>query len=489
MFAGDPVTSRTVIPGQTFAVSVQAVNRSSASLTLMKLSVEAEGQNHPWSIAAASDPPSGTLTGNKPAQMRFTVKVPDDATFTRPYFTRPDLEQSWYDLSDSRYRNQSFMPYPLAAWLDASFDGAPIRIGQYVQTVKRVTGMGSVYEPLVVEPAIRVAVAPAKGIVPLGSKSFTVTATVGSNIKGAANGSIRLELPEGWKSNPTSASFSTAVDEQEQSATFQVTPAHLTEKAYRIRAVADYDGKHYSEGYDVTGYPGLRPYFLYHQAVDRTTGVDVKVAPDLKVGYVTGSGDDVPAALEPLDVKVVFLSPADIASGNLSKFDVILLGVRTYAAREDLVTHNNRLLDYAKNGGVVIVQYNTPEFDHNYGPYPYVMGRNPEEVTDEASKVTILKPGNPVFNWPNKITEKDFTGWVEERGSKWMQTWDPHYEALLETHDEGQEPQSGGLLYAKYGKGIYVYNAYAFYRQLPEGVPGAYRIFANMISLAKNPQR
>jgi hypothetical protein len=142
-----------------------------------------------------------------------------------------------------------------------------------------------------------------------------------------------------------------------------------------------------------------------------------------------------------------------------------------------------------KNGGVVMVQYNTPEFDHNFGPYPYVMGGNPEEVTDEASKVALLTPNNPVFNWPNKVTEQDFTGWVEERGSKWLKSWDPRYQALLETHDEGQEPQKGGLVYAKYGKGIYIYNAYAFYRQLPDGVPGAYRIFANMLSLPKNSQR
>ena len=163
--------------------------------------------------------------------------------------------------------------------------------------------------------------------------------------------------------------------------------------------------------------------------------------------------------------------------------------MRTYAAREDLRTYNSRILEYVKNGGVVIVQYNTPEFDHNFGPYPYSMTSNPEEVTDEASKVEILAPSNPLFNWPNKITEKDFTGWVEERGSKWMKSWDPQYQALIETHDEGQEPQKGGLLYAKYGKGIYIYNGLAFYRQLPEGVPGAYRIFANMISLPKNPQR
>src|SRR5205807_5755616 len=140
---------------------------------------------------------------------------------------------------------------------------------------------------------------------------------------------------------------------------------------------------------------------------------------------------DVPASLEHLGVKVTFLTPADIAGSDLGKWDVILLGVRAYAAREDLHANNARLLDYVKNGGVVIAQYNTPEYDHNYGPYPYTMSNDPEEVSDEQSKVNILAPSNPVFNWPNKITEQDFLGWLEERGSKFMQSWDPHYEPLL----------------------------------------------------------
>jgi hypothetical protein len=185
---------------------------------------------------------------------------------------------------------------------------------------------------------------------------------------------------------------------------------------------------------------------------------------------------------------VRFLTAGDLASGNLSSFDAIITGVRAYAVREDLRTFNGRMLDYVKNGGVLIVQYNTPEYDHNYGPYPYKMGSNPEEVTDENSKIEILDTSNPLFTWPNKITDKDFRNWVEERGSKFLATWDAGYKPLLETHDPGQEPQKGGLLYAKYGTGVYIYNAYAFYRQMPEGVPGAYRLFANMISLAKNPQ-
>lgn len=488
MFMGDPDTFRMAIPGQTFNVKVHIVDRSPDSVELEKTAVETVQQKQPWRINGGA-PASENLVDDKPVDARFTVNVPEDAAFTRPYFSRPNIEQSYYDIQNPEFLNLPLAPYPLAGWADFRYEGVPIRIGQYVQTVRRITGEGAVDEPLAVAPAISVAIAPRAGIVPLDSKSFNVTSVVHSNVKGPAQGTVQLKLPAGWTAEPPSANFATSDDGQDQSVTFRVTPANLTQKPYEITAVSEYNGHKYSEGYEVTGYPTLRPYFLYRPATYRLTGVDVKVAPDLNVGYVMGSGDDVPSSLEHLGIQVTSLGPSDVATGDLTKFNVIILGVRAYAARQDLIPYNSRILDYVHNGGVLIVQYNTPEYDHDYGPYPYVMGSNPEEVTDEASKVDILEPSNPLFNWPNKISEADFGGWVEERGSKWMKSWAPQYQALLETHDEGQAPQKGGLLYAKYGKGIYIYNAYAFYRELPEGVPGAYRLFANMISLAKNPNR
>jgi hypothetical protein len=332
-----------------------------------------------------------------------------------------------------------------------------------------------------------VTITPEAGIVPLNSRSFSITTVVRSDVSGPAKGSVKLELPKGWRSEPATIPFSMSAGGQDESATFTITPIDLAEKEYQIKATATYEAHQYSEGYSQTGYPTLRPYYLYRPAQYKFSGVDVKIAPDLKIGYVMGSGDDVPSALEHLGVHVTFLGPQDIAASDLSKYDAILLGVRTYAVRNDLQTDNQRLLDYVHSGGVLIVQYNTPEFDKNYGPYPYQMTNNPEEVTDEDSAVKILEPSNPIFTWPNRITPSDFKGWVEERGSKWMHSWDPHYEALLEAHDAGQAPQKGGLLYARFGKGVYIYSAWAFYRELPAGVPGAYRLFANMISLAKNP--
>ena len=485
MFMGDPETTRVIIPGQKLGVKVHAVSQSSAPVKLEQIKIQAtDGKD--WGIKSASET-AGDLTTGKPVDARFDLSVPENATLTRPYFSRPDIEQSYYDISDMRYLNWPLPPYPLEAWAEFRYQDVPVRIARVVQSSKRVSGLGEVLEPLVVGPAVSLSISPRAGIVPLTAKTFQLTTSVHSNMKSPGKGTVKLDLPSGWTSRPATAEFSSTADGDEQSVTFEVMPAGLSEKVYRITAVAETGGKEYREGYELTGYPGLRPYYLYRPSVLRTSGVDVKVAEGLNVGYIMGSGDDVPASLEALGIHVGFLAPNDVATANLSRYNVILLGVRAYAAREELKTYNSRLLDYVKNGGVVIVQYNTPEYDHNFGPYPYVMGGNPEEVTDEASKVEILDPKNPIFLWPNPITQRDFEGWVEERGSKFLKSWDSHYSALLSTQDDAQEPQKGGLLYARYGKGVYIYNAYAFYRQLPEGVPGAFRLFANMVSLPKNP--
>ncbi len=484
-FMGPQESFQVAIPGQKFWVNVHITNQGSVPVRTERVYL-AGPENESWSFGS-DGPISGTLVYNKPRDIRFTVDVPENAGFTRPYFTRPSIEQAYYDIIDKRYLNLSHAPYPLSAWVDLYYEGVPLRVGEVVQTIKRMTGPGVVRHPLAVAPAISVTLTPGAGVVPLDAKSISLTATLRSNVKGPAHGALRLELPQGWTSTPPGAEFSTANDGDEQTVAFQLHPASVRQTMYKVTAVAEYNGRQYREGYRTTGYSGLRPYYLYHASTFTASGVDVKVAPGLTVGYIMGSGDEVPQSLGNLGIKVDYLTTGDLSSGDLGKYKVILLGVRTYAVRLDLKTYNARLLDYVRNGGVVIVQYNTPEYDHNYGPYAYTQN-NPEEVTYEDSPMQILIPDHPVFAWPNRITLKDFDGWVEERGSKFLRTWDPHYEALLETHDPNQEPQKGGLVYARYGKGVYVYCAYAFYRQLPEGVPGAYRLFANLVSLPANPR-
>jgi hypothetical protein len=325
------------------------------------------------------------------------------------------------------------------------------------------------------------------GIIPIDATKATVTVRVHSNVKGKAQGTVDLQPPAGWQISPPSASFTAQKDGGEQDVSFTVTPEKLAATSYPLAPVVEYQDHKYTQGYETVGYPGLRPYNYYRSGPYKLVGIDVKLAPGLKVGYVMGTGDDVPQSLESMGVNVHLLQPSDISTGDLAAYDVIVLGIRAYAARPELVASNARLLDYVQHGGVVIVQYNTREYDRNYGPYPLTLTGDPEKVVDEGSTVKLLRPQNPLLSWPNHITAADFQGWVEERGHSFMQSWDPRYEALTETHDPGQDAQQGGLLYARYGRGAYVYVAYALYRQLPEGVPGAYRLFANLLSLPKAP--
>ena len=298
---------------------------------------------------------------------------------------------------------------------------------------------------------------------------------------------MHLELPQGWTSKPATGTFQIANDGTDQLVPFEVTPNAVQPRTYTIHAIAEYQGHRFREGFRMAGYPGLRPYPYYRPAAYRASGVDVKVPPALRVGYVMGTGDDVPGSIENLGIHADLLSAQDIVSGDLSAYDVVVLGIRAYAARPELKAANDRLLDYVKRGGVVIVQYQTGEYDHGFGPYLLRLSGDPEKVVEEDGEVTIVAASDPVLAWPNKITAADFKGWVEERGHGFMQSWDPHFIAPTEMHDAGQDPQSGGLLYGRYGKGVYVYTAYAFFRQMPEGVPGAFRIFANLISIGKNP--
>lgn len=475
----------TAVPGQTFAVQVHVVNGSDVPVKIKASTLES---NAGATFESTQPQAEATIADGNANDVRINVKLPMDAKATRPPFSRPGIEQNYYDVADPAMRNAS-LPLPaLTAWVTVDYDGVEIRLGQLVQTLRRVTGQGTVYEPLVVAPAISVSVAPAAGVVPLTEKTLMVTAQVRSNVKGTAAGTVKLELPKGWTATPEQAEFSLAKDCDSVEVPFVVTPGKMAETAYTMTAVATYAGREYREGYQTVGYAGLLPANLYRPATYRARGVDVKVAAGadgrgLKVGYLPGTGDAVQASLENLGIHATTLTMDDVAGGSLSSYDAVVLGVRAYAAHPGLAAANGQLLHYAKNGGVVIVQYNLGQFD--YGPYPYSLG-SAEKVVDEKAPVQLLMPENPVLSWPNKITPRDFDGWVEERGHGFLESWDPQYQALLEMHDPGQDPQKGGLLVAKTGKGAYVYVALALYRELPEGVPGAYRLFANLLSMGKD---
>jgi hypothetical protein len=484
-FRGVSPTFEMATPDKQFNVKIHLYQASSEPLLLEKVGlISSSGKD--WNIKA---PPSPTqLESQKAADLLYTVKVPADEPFTRPYFTREGLQDAYYHVSHGAPLNASQASYPLYAEANFSYNGVNIGLASVVQVVSKINGPGTLRYPMPLGPAISVAMSPSAGVIPLDAKSTRVSVRVHNNAEGKVESIVHLVLPKGWSSEPSSLPVLLTQTGEEQTVSFAIVPKVEEGKSYTITAVADYAGQQFKEGYAKAGYTGLRPYFLYSPATYTAIGTDVKMAPGENIAYIEGSGDDVPASLLALGVHVVYLSPEDVATADLGKYDAIVIGVRAYAVRPDLVANNARLLKYVEGGGVAIVQYNTPEYDHNYGPYPYVMSSDPEEVTNERSVVKILDPQNPVFTWPNKITSKDFEGWVEERGSKFLVSWDAKYEPLLETHDDKQPEQKGGLVYARYGKGVYIYNAYAFYRQLPLGVPGAFRLFANMLSLPKNPE-
>jgi LmbE family N-acetylglucosaminyl deacetylase len=489
-FGGPEETPASVTPGEDVNVRIHVTSAQSWStggdLRLTKTWL-ASPEKESWTVERTSSP-GMNKTSSLEGDVIYKVSVPRDAAYTRPYFTRPTPEQPFYDITDQTLLNHPFAPYPLTGWAEFSYNGVPIRIGQVVQTNHREHGYGNLYQPLVVTPRISVALGMQAGIVPLGTSSFPITISLKNYQQQTADGSLHLNLPAGWTSDPAAENFHLHSN-QAVPVTFTVHPSAVTPQMYEIKAIAQSGNREFQEGVQQVGYPGLRPYFLYKPASYEVRGVDVKVAPGLNVGYVMGTGDEAPQALEQLGVHPHLLSAVDLASADLSRYNCIVIGIRAYSNRPDLAASNGRLLDYVKQGGVVIVQYQSPEYDHNYGPYPYSLSGNAEKVVDETDPVTFTDAAHPLFAWPNKITPSDFSGWVEERGHGFMRSWDPQYAALTQTADPEQDPQRGGLLYARYGKGVYIYAAYALYRQFPAAVPGAYRILANLVSLSANPGR
>jgi LmbE family N-acetylglucosaminyl deacetylase len=416
---------------------------------------------------------------------RFRVTVAADAALTKAYWSRDSVWQVHYEYAAGAKPFGRPLPAPpLRARATYTVAGVEASVEQDVQT-SLVDTIGVQHRrTLVVGPAVSVRIPTEAGVLPLGSAEYSLSVVVRNNAYKGSSGVLKIKLPQGWRSVPESAEFTFDKEGEERDFRFTAkAPAGVVAGDYPVEAVAVSVGREYRASFEAISYPGLAAVYLSHAARHTIRAIDVKTAAGLRTGYVTGTGDDVPQTLGQLGAKVDLLDTAALAAGDLSQYDTILLGIRAYAARQDVQTYNARLLEYVKNGGVLVVQYNTPEYDNNFGPYPYVMGRRPEEVSEEDSQVEIVDPNDPVFTTPNPITQRDFEGWVEQRGSKFLETWDPAYKPLLATNDTGQKPQRGGWLVAKYGKGLYIYCAYAWYRQLPFAVPGGVRLFANLVSL------
>ena len=419
-------------------------------------------------------------------------------TPTRPYFSRPDPEQPFYNVAVPALRNAPATPPPFVSSATLDDQGVQLEIRAIVPDPSPRT-KEFVAQAAVTVPPVSVAISPSAGILPIGETSLTVSTRTDSGIPHAPipnatweHVATTLRLPDGWKIGDIKRSDNAGIDLTEK---FTVDPGKLIAgKPYRLTAIATEAHRDYTETFRPVGYPGLTYTNYYTPATYKATAVDVHTAPNLRIAYLPGTGDSVPEFLPNLGVTPTILTLKDLTPETLSKFDAIVLGVRAYAAHAELAGKGSQpLIDYAKSGGVVILQYNNARFGDDSAPYPITTpqssGDHAHDVVEESQPVAVLAPDAPLLTWPNRITSADFNNWVEERGHGFAGTWSSEYTALLETHDPGQTPQKGGLLVAPVGKGAYIYCGLALYRQLPEGVPGAYRLFANLLSYAKNPHR
>ncbi|MBO0721432.1 MAG: hypothetical protein J2P41_11460, partial [Blastocatellia bacterium] len=443
-------------------------------------------------LPAGEDEAAGPLAilrgrDNAGFSARFRATVPEGASVTQPYWLAKQRGRDQYDWDETMPRNLPFTPAIARARVELELSGERVAIEQPVEYRFADKTFGEIRRELKVAPVLTLTVNPQLLVIPADSRDRAreVSVEVTNNARRAVKGEVRLIAPPGWKVEADERPLDFARQLERTSRQFRVTPAAGANGSFDLSAVARADGHEFTNGYTAVAYPHIETHFIYRPARVKAEVFDVKVARGLKVGYLLGSGDSGPEALAQLGVDVRVIGPAELASGDLSVYDTIVLGIRIYEVNEGVRENNKRLLEYVANGGTLIVQYNKEEFERGYAPYPIKMLRGGERVTNEDAPITVLAPEHQLFNYPNKIGEEDWQGWVQERGLYFLHEWDSHFSALLAAPDENGALLKGGELIAQYGKGVYLFTGYAWFRQFPAGVPGAYRLFANMVSLPK----
>jgi LmbE family N-acetylglucosaminyl deacetylase len=473
------------VPGGAAKVTLTALNRSPLPIELAGAHVSG------WGDADAAIK-SRALAFNKPDVATVTLPISKSQPYSQPYWLREPHEPGSYNIPDQTLIGRAENAPEVTARFDFVLNGSTFSLTRPLHYRAADPSKGQYIRPVVVEPPFSIDLPAANFVIPAGTThEFTLQIRA---LSPGQSGEVRLELPQGWKATPAAVPFALKEAGLAQEAQFRLTPP-AGNATGRFQVIAkSAAGVEISTGVDVIPYSHIPAQTVLTPANGKISAAPLKVLAK-RVGYVMGSSDKEPEALRQMGVQVDLLDEKDLGSGNLSVYDAIVTGVRAYSVRPDLRAAQQRLLDYTKNGGTLVVQYNNgadarispsvaDALDH-LGPYPFTFGRDDARVTDENSVVNILLPASPILNVPNKITASDFEGWVQERGLYFSNKWDPRYETPIETHDMGKPELPGGMLYTRYGKGVYIFTAYSWFRELPAGVPGAYRIFANLISAGK----
>jgi LmbE family N-acetylglucosaminyl deacetylase len=477
--ASSPESATMAVPGESTAVKALGIASGGMPISA-KLFLDAPGCQRIVEGAKSADKPST-------AWFDFRVTPCDKAGYTRPYWHRHDPEREALNTIDEpQYQTLPFPPPPFHVRMEYQYEGLTGTIEVPVMVKFKQPDGSEGEHPLPIGPEFSIALSPSNSVIPSDKHGSTNVKTTARDQSSGSEAQIALNVPNGWRAEPAHESVLIPQDESKD-ASFEVFPSQFEESQTHIRADLTSGEKAYGEGYTVVTRADLGTFYYYQPAVQRVSIVDVKVPRDLKIGYIMGAGDDLPTVLEQIGMNVTMIPTDSLASENLSKYQTIVLGIRAYDTQKGLIDNNKRLLEFVENGGRLVVQYNTlgsfgVPIDFNsgkYTPYPATLSR--ARVSVEEAPVKILDPSNPIFHFPNEITQRDFDGWVQERGLYFMSQWNSNFTPLLESHDPGEGEQKGGLLVAHYGKGTYIYTGYAFFRQLPAGVPGAVRLFVNLL--------
>lgn len=471
-----------VIPGQDLEITLSALNRSRLPLAWVRTEITGV-------VRRTVSGDKANLIHNEVSSAKLVLRIPDFALYSQPEWLEKPVDGGSYRIdSPKMIGSPEAEPVLEAVFYLQTADGLelPFRKALSYRWVDRKFGERA--RALQVVPPVAMSFAEEAMIFPT-TKPRTVSIHLQNN-SGEVAGKIRLNTPEGWRATPPTAEFVLKRHGQRRTVNFLIIPP-LTASTGEVIAKAELGGKAISSGLRTIKYPHIPIQVVYPKARMRVARAEIKLLAK-EIGYVMGAGDNVPEALQQLGASVTRLSPDKLAYGDLEKFDAIVTGVRALNTRPDLLAAREQLLDYMKKGGTLVVQYNTVArrgegaVGDALAPYPMTSSRN--RVSSERAVVTFPNPEHSLLKAPNRITQLDFDGWVQERGLYFMSEWDERYEYIFQCNDPGELPQRGGLLYVPYGQGAFIYTGYSWFRQLPAGVPGAYRIFANLLSTSKLPR-
>jgi LmbE family N-acetylglucosaminyl deacetylase len=488
--------TETIVAGDSSNVSVRIFAPENTGVKVKDVKINAPKG---WKIETSSEPKADENMFRPRRENAYDLKVfkvmsPNDATPTQPYWLETPKNKFTFNWDNEAGKNLPFQTPLMNAEVKLEIGGEEITVVKPTEYRYADDIRGEIRRDVAVVPQVAVAVDSNLIIAQKSAKpsSNRMVVSVTNNAPRQTKGTLKLDLPTGWKSSPDSNDFDLKQRGEKTAFAFDVTiPANSAVNDYKITANAIVNGQTFDQTQTAIAYPHIQTHYRFTKAEVSAKVLDLKISP-VKVGYIMGSGDKVPEAIKRLGLDVTMLEEKDLATGDLSKFDTIVVGIRASQVRPDYVANNGRTLDYVKNGGTLIVQYQQNEFiTKNMLPFPAKMEGvvngtqriSNLRVTDENAKVTILDPKNAVFNVPNKITDSDFDNWIQERNLYCLTDFAKEYTPLLSAADEGEEQINGGMLYAEIGKGKYLYSSYSWFRQLPVGNSGAYRIFANMLSL------